>query len=454
MSSSLAQIADRSALDRALALVAANVEEAVDDLASAIAIDTSFPPGAGYARFAERLEALVAPLGFECRRVLVPSELWQVPDGPARGERVNLIASGFGGNVEGGSRHAQDGAGKQRPVCNLYFHTDTVPPAADWQRAPFALTREGNRLYGLGAADMKGTIAAALLALSCAKRCGIELAYDPVLLFCTDEEGGLYPGARYLAEQGLIRGHLLSFNGGAVPRIWAGCFGSINLLVRVHGRAAHAGDSTQGVNAIEAAIPVLAALAELKLEVGKRASALQPPPRLAGETLRPRLTIASAHGGASGGSVPALFEILINRRYAPEESFDDALAEIEAALRKVNAASEVKIETRIVGHLAPVADPTGPHWPRWQAALSQGFGWAASDFHKYGATSSSDLGFVQATGIKEILLGGLGRPDRNVHAAEEHTTIEDLVALARSILAYLAADFRPDILPEAQGRSP
>ena len=87
------------------------------------------------------------------------------------------------------------------------------------------------------------------------------------------------------------------------------------------------------------------------------------------------------------------------------------------------------------------------------AALSQGFGWAPSDFVKYGATSSSDFGWVQATGIKEILLGGLGRPDRNVHAAEEHTTVGDIVALARSVLAYLAADFRPDILPEAQGSS-
>ena len=73
---------------------------------------------------------------------------------------------------------------------------------------------------------------------------------------------------------------------------------------------------------------------------------------------------------------------------------------------------------------------------------------------KYGATSSSDFGWVQATGMQEILLGGLGRPDRNVHAADEHTTVDDLVALAQSILAYLASEFRPDILPEAQRSSP
>jgi succinyl-diaminopimelate desuccinylase len=63
-----------------------------------------------------------------------------------------------------------------------------------------------------------------------------------MLLFCTDEEGGLYPGIRYLAEQGLVEGHVLNFSGTAAARIWAGCFGLFNLLVRIEGRSGHAGD--------------------------------------------------------------------------------------------------------------------------------------------------------------------------------------------------------------------
>jgi succinyl-diaminopimelate desuccinylase len=440
MSISLARAADRPPLDRALSFIAANAEEAIADLARMVAIDTSFPPGDGYGSFADLVEALLSPLGLACRRVLVPPELWRVPGGRAGGDRVNVIA--------------RSRASKERPACCLYFHADTVPPAADWEREPLKLTREGDRLYGLGSADMKGTMAAALLALRAARSCGVALAYEPVLLFCTDEEGGLYPGIRYLAEQGLIEGHILSFNGGAAPRIWAGCFGSINLSIRVIGRAAHAGDATEGVNAIEAALPIFAALQALKPRIAARSSALPAPPHFEGRKLMARLTIAAAHGGSSGGSVPSLFEILVNRRYAPEEAFDDALAEIEAAVREAMPNQAVRVETRIAGHLAPVDDPTGPHWPRWQAALSRGFGWAPSDFVKYGATSSSDFGWVQATGVKEILLGGLGRPDRNVHAADEHTTVADLVALAQSVVAYLAAEFRPDILPEAQGSSP
>jgi succinyl-diaminopimelate desuccinylase len=58
------------------------------------------------------------------------------------------------------------------------------------------------------------------------------------------------------------------------------------------------------------------------------------------------------------------------------------------------------------------------------------------------------MGCVQQTGINEILLGGLGRPDRRIHGADEFTTIDDIVSLARSVLAYLAAGFAASSIPE------
>ena len=424
-------------LARALAAIPAGLDDAVADLARMIAIDTSFPPGAGYTDFARLMEKLVAPLGFTCRRYSVPEPLWQVPGGPAQGERINLIADRRAGN----------------PVCGLYFHTDTVPAAADWARPPFRLTRDGERLYGLGAADMKGTVAAVLMALRAARACGVSLAYDPTLLFCTDEEGGLYPGIRYLAEQGLLEGHILNFNGGAAPRIWAGCFGVFNLLLRVRGRAAHAGDAGTSVNAIEGALPILTALMALKPVVAARISALPPPPHLGGRPLAASLTIVAAHGGASGGQVPAMFEILLNRRYPPEESFSTALAEIEQAIAAATPRG-VDVQTALVGHLIPTDDPTGPHWPRWQKAMSLGFGFAPEAFRRWGASTCSDFGYVQRTGMREVLLGGLARPESNIHAAEEHTTTADLVSLARSVLAYLAADFFPALIPETPSRQP
>jgi succinyl-diaminopimelate desuccinylase len=435
MASASAPRQDASALASAMAWIAGEIESAANDLGAMIAVDTSFPPGRGYNAFADLMEGLVAPLGFAHERVVVPDVLWQAPGGPAFGPRTNLVATRRSG----------------KPVCGLYFHVDTVPAAPGWQGDPLRMARDGDKLIGLGAADMKGCIAAVLLALRAAEACNVALAYDPMLLFCTDEEGGLFPGIRYLAEQGRLEGHVLNFNGSAEARIWAGCFGLFNLLVRLRGQAVHAGEgnrSGSGLNAIEGALPLLDALAVLKARVATRLSALPPPPGK--PALAAQLNIATINGGTAGGQVPALLELTLNRRYAPEERFEEALAEIEAVVREAVAKTPgLSVETALVGHLAPTSDPTGPHWPRWQRAMGQGFGYAPEEFRKWGAASCSDFGWVQrTTGMQEVLLGGLGRPNRNIHAPGEHTTTADLIALARSVLAYLAADFAPELIPE------
>lgn len=423
-------------LAAAMTAIEQDVETAVSELADMIAIDTSFPPGEGYDAFAGLMERLVEPLGFSHSRVTVPESLWKVEGGPASGPRTNLVAISRSG----------------KPVCGLYYHVDTVPAAPGWQRPPLRLTREGNALYGLGAADMKGTIAATLLALRAARAHNIELAYDPMLLLCTDEEGGLYPGIRYLAEQGLLEGHILNFNGSAAPRIWAGCFGVFNLLVRIKGHTVHAGEGNRtgaGINAIESALPVMNALVALKPQIAARASALAPPPHATGP-LRPSLNISAANGGICGGQVPSQYEILVSRRYAPEESYEEARTEIENLIRvEAEKAGIPALDIDLVGHLIPTSDPDGPHWPRWQEALSLGFGYEPEDFAKWGAASCSDFGYVQQTGVmQEVLLGGLGRPESCIHSPEEHTTTQDIIALAQSILAYLAQGFVPGKNPD------
>lgn len=391
-----------------------------------VACDTTFPPGAGYPAFADLLEELFAPLGFGFRRVEVPEALWRTPE--AHGRRVNLIAE----PIE-----------RRHPGCGIYVHTDTVPPGEGWTRPPFALTREGDTLFGRGTADMKGTIAATLAALTAARDAGLTLARDPVLLFCTDEEGGLYPGVRYLAEQRLLGcEELICLNGGAVPRIWAGCFGSLDVAIEVTGRPVHSGDpSPHGVNAIEEAIPILDSLLALKARVQARVSALPPPPWLEGKALTARLNVTGIQGGAKGSALPGRCRILVNRRVMPEESMEAALAEIGDAITEGAARGQaLGLSTQLVGRLDPVVDPDagGRFWPRWQQALCFGFGWAPEDFARYGASSSSDMGFVQRAGIPEILLGGLSRPDNRTHGPDEFTTVGDVTSLARALLAYLS----------------
>jgi succinyl-diaminopimelate desuccinylase len=424
-----------------LALVDDELERAISDLSRMIAVDTSFPPGLGYDDFADLMQELITPLGFDSERVVVPESLWHVEGGPAKGRRTNLVATRKTG----------------KPICGLYFHVDTVPAAPGWKTNPLSLTRDGDLLLGLGAADMKGSIAASLLALRCAAKAGLPLAYDPMLLLCTDEEGGLYPGIRYLAEQARLDGHIINFNGSADARVWAGCFGLFNLLIRVHGKTTHAGEGNRtgsGLNAIEGALPLLQALVDLKPIVAQRISRLPPPPHANGP-LRAQLSIAAVNGGTCGGQVPSLLEITVNRRYAPEEDFTQVREEIESTIRKaLPSDSGLSIDIDLIGHLIPTGDPAGPHWPRWQQAFGFGFGYAPSDFRRWGAASCSDFGYVQRTGMQEVLLGGLGRPGRMVHSPGEHTTTGDLASLARSVLAYLSSDFEPNLIPEPTDSQP
>lgn len=73
------EIPDRGAasLAGAFAAIERLSETAVDDLRRMVAVDTSFPPGAGYEAFADLMEQFAVPLALDCERVIVPEELWR-----------------------------------------------------------------------------------------------------------------------------------------------------------------------------------------------------------------------------------------------------------------------------------------------------------------------------------------------------------------------------------------
>jgi succinyl-diaminopimelate desuccinylase len=414
-------------LDAGLAAIAVAEAAVLADLDAVLRVDTSYPPGQNYTDIVGWAEARLAPLGFACRRIEVPEPFWKVHGSGASGTRVNLVAEQPG--AAGG------------PV-GIYAHMDVVPAGEGWSVPPFAATRQGDWVLGRGAADMKASIAALMLALGAAHRHAVPLRYAPRVLLCTDEEGGAYPGIRYLAEQGEVPEHLLCLDGAAAPRIWTGAFGSLELLLEVEGTAGHAGQRGSGDNALERAIPILSGLLALKTVVEARVSALLD---RGGEPLRPILAITVAQAGVKANSIPGHCRIAMNRRYMPEEDDGAVLAEIKAAIAAA-APAGTRWTLHVTGHLAATAGADeGPHWPRWIAAMAASFGWDAREARGYGASSSSDMGWVQrarpAGAAREILLGGAIRPDSRVHGVDERVRIADIQALAAAILRYLSGDF-------------
>lgn len=370
--------------------------------------------------FASALQDMFAPLGFGFRRQEVPAHFVQGSDGTP----INMIAARRTG----------------RRVCTIYFHTDTLPAGEGWARPPFLLSRQGNRLYGRGAAGMKGAIAAVWSALRAADAVGLGLRFDPVLLFCTDAEGGFYPGLRHLAASRMVEGHVMCLDGSAAPRICVGMPGSLRLQVRITAK-----DAARQENAAEAAAVLIAQLHAMKAGLETKTSALVPPSQT-DTGLRADLAV-SAPGSKAGVEMPTGCELTVTRSYLPEETVSTVQAELMEALEQAARnlpAFDVRVALR--GHYAPVVAPDrGTNTPRWQQALGWGFGYSSAQFRRGACQEPSAMGFVQQAGVQEILFGGLGRPHSQRGQANEFTTIEDVEALARAVLAYLA-DI-PDIPP-------
>jgi succinyl-diaminopimelate desuccinylase len=384
----------------------------IDGLAKLISIDTSPAANLRSDIYADALQDMFAPLGFSFRRIQVPDQGGQPAGNKA--PAISMIAARRTG----------------RRVCSIYFRTGTLAAGEGWTRAPFALTRQSNRLYGRGTTDMKGAIAAVWAALRAADAVGLGLGFDPVLLFCADREDGQHSALRHLAAQGLVEGHVICLDGPAAPRIWSGSPGSLRMSLTLSGVGSDQQDREQ--NPIDAMAPVMARLMRLKQEIeARQVSDLQPPARL---------SVTSMHAGEVGAVWPGHCRLLLNRTYRPDEEVGAALAEVEAAVREgCRSTPHLRPDLSLYGHCLPVRDPDhGPNWNRWKQALNWGFGYAPSSFRRWSGTDGSPMGFVQLAGVQEILLSGLRRPGCTNDGADEFTTVEDVEALARSVLAYLA----------------
>lgn len=196
------------------------------------------------------LEAMVVPLGFTVHRFVEG----EAPDGPVE----NLLAI----------RHG--------PVGSRHFafagHLDVVPPGQGWTSAPFAAERRGALLYGRGAVDMKGAIAAFVAALA-----DIPAETGTISLVITgDEEGPARYGTVALIERMRALGALpdlcLVGEPTSVNRLGdmmkIGRRGSVNLWLTVAGAQGHVAYPHLADNPIPRLVAMLAELDALELDSG------------------------------------------------------------------------------------------------------------------------------------------------------------------------------------------
>ena len=238
-------------------------DELVDLVAELVAFDTTAREPGEPPRDEARLQAALAA---RLRALGAEVDLWE-PEPTGTGNRFVPDGLDFKGRPQLAARLA--GAGGGRSLL-LNGHIDVVPPGPleDWSSDPWTVVERDGALYGRGVNDMKGGLAAQLLALDILARAGVRLAGDVVFCANTDEESS---GAGSLAcvQHGVradagISGEPTGFDA------WVCCRGTLTPVVTVEGRAGHAEMPQphwrQGgaVNAIEKTSIVLAAAERLR----------------------------------------------------------------------------------------------------------------------------------------------------------------------------------------------
>ena len=293
----------------------------------------------------------------------------------------------------------------------LNAHLDTVGTAG--MDTPFAPRVDGNRLYARGALDMKGSLAAVMLAGREATRLGLR--GDVIVAAVADEEAGSIGTEavleRYRADAAIV----------AEPtwmRLAIAHRGFVGLEIEVAGRAAHGSRPERGIDAIVRMGRVLVRLEELDR-------------RLQSQPAHPLLGTASAHasvieGGQELSSYPARCLLLAERRTLPGESPADAEREVAAIVEEAGR-DDPDFHADVRVPFARDAYELAPDDPFVELVRRH-----AGEPEIVGMPFWADSGLIAAAGIPTVLFGPGGE---GLHETEEWVELGDL---ERCLEVYLA----------------
>jgi acetylornithine deacetylase/succinyl-diaminopimelate desuccinylase family protein len=396
--------------------VAANWERQVAFLKAIIQIPSDNPPG-HCAPHAEATATALEALGFTVEQHPIPE-----PYVRQHGMKsvTNLIVRQSFGDGEG-------------PVIALNAHGDVVPPGLGWTSDPYGAEERNGALYGRGAAVSKSDFATYAFALLALRQSPKRLSGGVELHLTYDEETGGFVGPQWLLAHQLSRADY-AISAGFSYAITTAHNGALHLEVVVRGRQAHAAMPHSGVDALEAATPILTAIYAERRRLLERVST----ERGIGS---PQITVGLISGGINTNVVPDRIAFRIDRRLIPEEQGEAVEAELIALIEAAAPETDgVEVECRRI----MLAEPLRP-LPGVERLLEAIQGPAKAvlglPIEPTGAPLYTDARHYSAAGIPTILYGAGPRSilEANAHSADEHVQLSDLRA-ATEIVALALED--------------
>jgi acetylornithine deacetylase/succinyl-diaminopimelate desuccinylase family protein len=239
---------------------------------------------------------------------------------------------------------ARIGNGKPSIVFNAHVDTVGVGERSAWRTDPFSANLIDGKVYGLGAANCKASMAVQLWIAREVARQGGPRKGELVFTFVGDEENLGPDGMAYLREIAAVKPDTLIVAAPTRNRIVYEERGVMWVRVSTRGKAAHAGAPHAGESAVLKMNRLITRLEqELLPEIGKRKSK-------GGQ--QATLSIGTIRGGENINVVPDACVIEIDRRLLPDEDFDSAFVDLKTFLEK-SGASSVELLTGTPGFSAP-----------------------------------------------------------------------------------------------------
>ena len=310
------------------------------------------------------------------------------------------------------------GAGRSLMLC---AHVDTV--GVEGMAEPFAARVDGRRLYGRGAYDMKGGLAACMAAGAAAA--GAGLAGDVVVAAVSDEEHASV-GARSVAERfaGALDAAIVT-----EPTALDACVAHKGFAwadIETRGRAAHGSRPDLGSDAIVHMGAVLTEIAALD----RRLAAREPHPLLG----RGSVHAALIEGGQELSSYPERCVLRIERRSLPGEDDAALAAELDDLLARARARERALVATAAITLTRPpfAVDPDAEIVGLVRRAGAQVVG---RDVEVVGHSAWMDAAILAGAGVPTVVFGPGGE---GAHAVEEWVDLDDVERCARTLAAVAA----------------
>jgi succinyl-diaminopimelate desuccinylase len=323
--------------------------------------------------------------------------------------------------------------GAAGPTLVFLGHTDVVPsgPEAAWQSPPFEPTIRDGRLYGRGAADMKGSVAAMVVALEQFVAAHPEHRGRLGLLLTSDEEGPTnLDGVRRVVEHFRGRGERIDWCVVGEPSsketlgdlIRVGRRGSLSGTLVVRGVQGHVAYPEKALNPIHAFAP---ALAELAAERWDEGNADFPPTSF---------QVSNLNAGTGANNViPGELVALINFRYCTASRADDLRARTEAILHRHGL--DFALDWNLSGE--PFLTPPGGVLRETVVAVCREL--CGIDPEQSTGGGTSDGRFIAPMGAEVVELGPVNATIHKVDECVDVAELEKLPAVYRALCERLLA---------------